>query len=243
MSGMEKQLPAPIIQAKAVRFRWRQDRPDVLNIPELNIQQGDRLFIRGASGCGKSSLLALLAGVALPQAGEIIVLDQTINRLSGPGRDHFRADHIGFVFQLFNLIPYLSVLENVILPCRFSQRRKQSALANSATLEQEALRLLAHLELASPGMLHSPVTELSVGQQQRVATARALMGSPEILIADEPTSALDSDLRESFIRLLFRECDTFGSTLVFVSHDRRMEQLFEQHVTLEEINQAKLDTC
>lgn len=226
----------PVIQVRDLHFKWRRDLPQVLHIPELDVMQGERIFIRGASGSGKSTLLSLLAGVNLPTHGEVKILGEMLNLLSGARRDHFRSDHIGFVFQLFNLIPYLSVLENVTLPCRFSHKRKQKVLGAGKKLDQEAIRLLAHLEMADDGLIHRPVTELSVGQQQRVATARALIGAPEIVIADEPTSALDSDMRQAFIRLLFQECDESGSTLLFVSHDRHLESLFERHITLDEIN-------
>jgi putative ABC transport system ATP-binding protein len=202
------------------------------------VARGDRIFIRGASGSGKSTLLALLAGVNLPSGGDVAILGETINRLSSARRDHFRSDHIGFIFQLFNLIPYLSVLDNVTLPCRFSHLRKQKATGSGGTLHDEAMRLLTHLDMADESLIHRPVTELSVGQQQRVATARALIGAPEIIIADEPTSALDSDMRQAFIRLLFQECEETGSTLLFVSHDHQLETLFERHITLDEINRA-----
>ena len=224
------------IQLSNLRFRWRQGLPEVLNISELEVARGERVFIRGASGSGKSTLLALLAGVNLPTNGEVNILGQAISQLNGSRRDHFRSDHIGFIFQLFNLIPYLSVLENVTLPCRFSRSRRLNATRSGNTLHDEARRLLEHLGMADDDLIHRPVTELSVGQQQRVATARALIGAPEIIIADEPTSALDSDMRQFFIRLLFQECERTGSTLLFVSHDKQLESLFERHITLEKIN-------
>lgn len=229
----------PAITVRDLRFRWRGDLPEVLYIPELEVARGERIFIRGASGSGKSTLLSLLAGVNLPTAGEVRVLGATLDRLSGAKRDHFRSDHIGFVFQLFNLIPYLSVLENVTLPCRFSRRRSHNALASGNGLDAEAMRLLRHLDMADDSLIHRPVTELSVGQQQRVATARALIGAPEIIIADEPTSALDSDMRQAFLQLLFQECEATGSTLLLVSHDRQLETLFERHVALHEINRPQ----
>jgi putative ABC transport system ATP-binding protein len=233
----------PAVQVRDLRFRWRRDLPEVLHIPQLRIERGERIFIRGASGSGKSTLLALLAGVNLPSSGEVELLGRTISRLSGARRDHFRSDHIGFVFQLFNLIPYLSVLENVTLPCRFSKLRRTKAVAAGGELAAEAVRLLRHLDMADPQLLHRPVTELSVGQQQRVATARALIGAPEIIIADEPTSALDSDMRQAFLGLLFQECDATGSTLLFVSHDRQLETLFERHIALDQLNRARLEAA
>lgn len=153
--------------------------------------------------------------------------------MSGVQRDRFRADHIGYIHQLFNLIPYLSVIENVTLPCKFSTLRKKRALEHASTLTDEARRLLAHLGLSNEGLLKRPVAELSVGQKQRVAAARALMGRPEILIADEPTSALDAANRESFIELLFNECAESKATLIFVSHDFSLAPMFDRSVQLE----------
>jgi len=227
-----------VVEVKDLRFSWRRDLPEVLHIPDFKVARGERIFICSASGSGKSTLLALLAGVNRPTSGKVGILGETISHLSGARRDHFRSDHIGFIFQLFNLIPYLSVLENVTLPCRFSRMRKQKAIESGQSLDNEAMRLLTHLDMAHDDLIHRPVTELSVGQQQRVATARALIGSPEIIIADEPTSALDSDMRQAFLRLLFEECAKAESTLLFVSHDRQLESQFERHVTLDEINQV-----
>lgn len=224
------------IQVSDLRFAWRPGQPTVIDIPELTVLPRERVFIRGASG--KSTLLGLLAGVHLPRAGQVNILGTRIDQLSGAGRDHFRADHIGFIFQQFNLLPYLSVIDNVILPCRFSRPRRDKVLAGNNGLEAEALRLLDHLGLNDPALLQRSVTELSVGQQQRVAAARALIGAPQIIIADEPTSALDSDRREAFVRLLFDECQVSGATLIFVSHDRQLEGLFERHIELGDINRA-----
>ncbi len=234
---MPETTPETVITVNNLHYRWRKDHAEVLHIPSWQVPRGERVFIQGASGSGKSTLLALLAGVILPQQGVINILGKPVNRLKATQRDHFRADHIGFVFQLFNLIPYLSVIENVMLPCRFSTKRKNSATASGRLLEDEAIRLLDHLGMGQDKLIHRPVTELSVGQQQRVATARALIGAPEIIIADEPTSALESDMRETFIHLLFQECKATGSTLLFVSHDSQLESLFQYHITLHELNQ------
>jgi putative ABC transport system ATP-binding protein len=171
-------------------------------------------------------LLSLLAGVTVPQAGSVAVLGQRISELGPAQRDRFRADHLGYIFQMFNLIPYLSVIDNVTLPLRFSPRRRKR-LSDPAG---EAKRLLAHLGMDE--LLDRPVTELSVGQQQRVAAARALIGSPEIVLADEPTSSLDRANSEKFVQLLFDECDRDRTTLVFVSHDHTLAQLFDRSITL-----------
>jgi putative ABC transport system ATP-binding protein len=227
-----------IITIRDLEFRWRPEVPPVLAIDRLTVTRGERLFIKGASGSGKSTLLSLLGGVVTPQRGSVEVLGEPLQTMGGAHRDRFRADHIGFVFQLFNLLPYLSTVQNVTLPCRFSRRRHTHALRHADSLEAEALRLLEHLDLADPQLLARPVTELSVGQQQRVAVARALIGAPEIVIADEPTSALDWDRREAFLRLLERECAEQGITLLFVSHDPSLQPLFDRTLELAELNRA-----
>ena len=137
---------------------------------------------------------------------------------------------------MFNLIPYLSLLENVTLPCRFSKKRHAKALEKEQSLENEAVRLLNQLGIHDQSLMQRKVTELSMGQQQRVATARALIGAPEIIIADEPTSALDADSREAFLKLLFSECEAADATLIFVSHDSGLQTLFDQSIALAEIN-------
>jgi putative ABC transport system ATP-binding protein len=238
-SGLKAAGPIEgVIDISNLQYAWRNSAAFVLDIDKLRVERGERVFIAGPSGSGKSTLLSLLAGVVTPRQGSITVLGRRLSALNGPKRDRFRADHIGFIFQMFNLIPYLSVVENVTLPCRFSQRRRKNAQRQSGVLEKEALRLLKLLNLADPELLKRPVTDLSVGQQQRVAAARALIGNPEILIADEPTSSLDVTHREAFIRLLFDECEKAQSTLIFVSHDTSLAPLFDQVIRLPEINRA-----
>ena len=195
------------------------------------------MFIQGPSGSGKSTLLGLIGGVIRPARGEgtIHLLGHPMHRLSGWRRDAVRANHVGFIFQMFNLIPYLDALANVMLPCRFSRTRRQRAAAQGGA-EAEARRLLEHLGLGEEELLRRLPSELSVGQQQRVAAARALIGAPEVLIADEPTSALDADRKEVFIELLLRECAALGTTVLFVSHDASLEPLFDRSISLAEIN-------
>ncbi|TEW55768.1 ABC transporter ATP-binding protein [Psychromonas sp. RZ22] len=226
-----------MIDLTDLRFAWQKE--DIINIKTLNIQKGQHLFIEGPSGSGKSTLLNLLGGVLTPQSGNISILGQSLNQLSSSQKDTFRADHIGFIFQQFNLIPYLNVLDNIILPCAFSAPRKARVLQRAASLKAEALRLLTALGLNQTELLQRNVNELSVGQQQRVAVARAMLGSPEIIIADEPTSALDSEHRQAFIKILFDECQKENITLIFVSHDSSLKQLFSHSLDLRKINQIK----
>lgn len=224
-----------VIELSKLHYRWPRQPRDTLAIAGLHVQQGEHLFIRGASGSGKTTLLNLLAGILTPTSGSLTILGQGLQALGSSARDRFRADHMGVIFQQFNLLPYLSVLENVQLPCHFSARRKQQA----GDMQASAQRLLAHLGLDAD-LQHRSVSGLSVGQQQRVAVARALIGSPELIIADEPTSALDTDTRDGFLDLLFREAEAQGSTIVFVSHDPHIAGHFARVVDLGSINTASM---
>jgi putative ABC transport system ATP-binding protein len=226
------------IRLSGVRFRWRSGAPLVLDIPEFSARAGERLFVTGPSGSGKTTLLNLLAGICLPQEGAIEIAGEDLTRVPGPRRDAIRADRIGFIFQMFNLLPFLSLTENVLLPCRFSPARRARAGAAPGGAEAEARRLLGHMGLADAAAAGRAVAELSTGQQQRVAAARALIGAPPVIIADEPTSALDADAQAAFLDLLFEEARRSGATVLFVSHDRRLEAGFDRVVPLAEINRA-----
>ncbi len=230
----------PVIEITDLSFAWRSQQP-VLDIERFAVQAGERLFLHGPSGSGKSTLLGVLAGVLMANRGTITVLGQDLRRLSAARRDQFRSEHIGIIFQMFNLLPYLSLVDNVTLPCRFSKHRRARLGTDSAALDQEAKRLLERLRLPEEALSRRDVTELSVGQQQRVAAARALIGSPELVIADEPTSSLDADARGSFIDLLSEECAKAKTTLLFVSHDLSLAERFGRTVDLMEINRVPLD--
>jgi putative ABC transport system ATP-binding protein len=216
-----------------VEFGYRPGKP-VVTIPKFEVDQGERLFLFGPSGSGKTTLLGLISGVLEPWKGAIEVLDQNLVPLKPAERDAFRGTRLGYIFQLFNLIPYLNVRENITLPCRFHAGRRARL---TQTPDQEAVRLARHLGIQD--LLDQPVTSLSVGQQQRVAAARALIGAPELIIADEPTSSLDYDHRERFLELVFDSVKEAGSTLLFVSHDRSLMPLFDRVLSLTELNTAR----
>ena len=227
-----------MITLSKLLFKWHKNAVSpTLNINQLNIKQGEHVFLHGPSGCGKSTLLALLAGINIATSGEVSILNKNLNTLSNTQRDVFRADHIGYIFQNFNLLPYLTPLENVSLGCQFSKQRQQRALQQSHCLTAEAARLLNALGLAQH-LHHQDVGKLSIGQQQRVAAARAFIGSPELIIADEPTSALDTSNRQSFIKLLFEQAKHANSTLVFVSHDESLQPLFNRSIDLVNLQAA-----
>jgi putative ABC transport system ATP-binding protein len=213
-----------------VRFAWPGRGGFALAIADFALRKGERILLIGPSGSGKSTFLSLLCGIVSPQAGRIEVLGTDIGSLSGPDRDRFRAEHFGIIFQMFNLLPYGSVLDNVMLPLAFAAaRRSRAGAAQSA-----ALQLLGSLGLG-PEFAGRSSTKLSVGQQQRVAAARALIGSPELIVADEPTSALDRDRQMAFLDVLFAQVADAGSTLIMVSHDQSLAPRFDRVVPLGEI--------
>ncbi len=222
---------APAIALRDVQFAWSRHAEPVLDIPHFTLARGERLFLYGPSGSGKTSLLNLLAGIALPQRGDVALLGQSMAALKGRQRDRFRARHIGVVFQQFNLIPYLSVLANVCLAAHFSGSMSEKEA------ETHARELLSALGLPS-AIAERPASALSVGQQQRVAVARALITRPEILLADEPSSALDSDHRDAFMDVMLEQVAETGSTLVFVSHDRSLAKAFDHQQDLRELSRV-----
>ena len=223
-----------VIDIQNLIFQWPGREGFRLSIPSFQVDRGERVFLQGASGSGKSTLLSLLGGVLVPQQGRLQVLDTDLTRMTSSERDRFRVDHVGLLFQQFNLVPYLSVRENVILPCRFSQRRRGRALESADSLELSADRLLGQLGLDQT-YAQQRVTSLSVGQQQRVAAARSLMGHPELIIADEPTSALDADRQSEFLDVLLGRCNEEDVTLIFVSHDQRLAHHFNRSINLSEL--------
>lgn len=225
-----------IVELRELVFAWPKSAP-LLDIEHFTLTRGERLFLKGPSGSGKSTLLGLIAGVLELQTGTIEVAGQNMRSLSLNQRDKLRADRMGVIFQMFNLVPYLSVLQNVALPCRFSKVRRDRVQAMGG-VEAEAQRLLSRLGLVSEDLLSRKVTDLSVGQQQRVAAARALMGAPDLIIADEPTSSVDADNRDKFIALLSEVASASEAAMLFVSHDGSLASQFDRAVDLSSINRA-----
>jgi putative ABC transport system ATP-binding protein len=226
----------PLIRLHEVEFSWHAKANPTIKAGNLCVEKHEHVFIKGASGSGKSTLLNIIGGIVTPQRGQVEIIEQDFCQLKELQRDSFRADHIGFIFQQFNLIPYLSILENVILPCRFSKVRRQNAIERSGTVTDEAIYLLSRLYSRAEFGVNRNTSELSVGQQQRVAAARALIGQPQLIIADEPTSSLDYDTRQAFMDLLFDEIKLSGSTLLYVSHDPTHQHLFDRVVDMSAIN-------
>ncbi len=222
-----------LLRIEKLRYTWPGESRPVLDIAEFSIARGERVFLKGPSGSGKSTLLAAIGGLIQPDGGRIRFDNTDLGSLSAAARDRFRAEHLGVIFQQFNLLPWLDVRANVTLPCRFSRTRAKRA----GDVGVAAERLLDAMDLA-PEQRGKRADELSVGQQQRVAAARALIGKPQLVLADEPTSALDSDRRQAFIELLFAQIEAAGSALLFVSHDPDLAHDFDREVSLPEINRA-----
>lgn len=231
---MDSQHNLPVVELDHVTFTWPGNEEPTLDIRSLSVNTGEHLFIKGPSGCGKSTLLGLLTGIHTATQGKVSVLGQALSAMTGSQRDKFRADNIGYIFQQFNLLPYLNVIENVMLPCQFSSHRRQQV---NGDLSAKAIELLQQLHLPN-SLLSKPVAELSIGQQQRVAASRALIGQPKVIIADEPTSSLDFDNRSAFIKLLLEQVNQANSTLLFVSHDPTLEAYFDKTINLQQINHA-----
>ena len=219
---------------EGLRFSW-PNSTWTLSLPALSLAAGERLFLHGPSGTGKSTLLNLIAGTLAPQAGRVFVAGEDMATRGGAARDRLRADQLGIVFQQFNLLPFLGLVENVTLPCRFSKRRRERALGRFGSLDAAARHYLEVLGLDVAALSKRRVVELSVGQQQRVAAARALIGGPGLVLCDEPTSALDTRNRDQFVALLFAECAAAGAALLFVSHDLTLAARFPRRQALGEI--------
>lgn len=223
-----------LIDIKNLRYRYANATQDTLDISEFRVDKGEKVFLFGPSGSGKTTFLEILAGILKVEQGHVKILNYDLAGQSEKNRDHFRAEHLGYIFQSFNLIPYLSVHENIELPLHLTPSRQKR-------LQGEDIgKVIHHLcqRLGIDHLLNKKVIELSVGQQQRVAVARALLGRPDVILADEPTSSLDMDHREKFLKLMFELCEQYGTTVIFVSHDRSIQPLFTRSVSLDAINKV-----
>ncbi|KUF08729.1 methionine ABC transporter ATP-binding protein [Pseudoponticoccus marisrubri] len=219
-----------ILSMTDVTFRWPGRPGFALTVPAFAMAKGDAVMIVGDSGSGKSTLLSLICGTLRAASGSLHVAGTDLGRLSAAERDRFRADRIGVIFQQFNLLPYGSVRDNILLPLVFSPKRRGRA----TDVDAEVLRLCTAMGL-EPEVIGMSAGRLSVGQQQRVAVARALIGQPELVVADEPTSALDQRAQTGFLDLLFEQMQVAGSSLLLVSHDTRLGRRFDRVERIEEI--------
>lgn len=214
-----------VIEADRLAFAYAK-RP-VLDIGRLKVYTGSHTLICGDSGCGKSTLMNLVAGVLAGHTGSLLVFGQDLSALSPAQRDRFRAQHIAVIFQQFNLVPYLTVTENILLALRVAGQKVDHA---------RVAAILDHLQIAH--VARQRASELSHGQQQRAAAARALALNAGLILADEPTSALDDTNAKLFLELLFREAEANDRTIVVVSHDLRYRKRFDQVIDLAKLNRA-----
>lgn len=215
-----------LLSLRGLSYTWPGTEAPI-RLPDIQLDAGEKVFLYGPSGSGKSTLLALVGGLIRPNLGEIVFAGQRLDSLKPSQRDRFRADHLGIIFQQFNLLPWLEVKANVALPCHFSKARAKKA----GIIHQAVEQLLMGMDLDA-SLWSRRADGLSVGQQQRVAAARALIGQPELILADEPTSALDADRRMQFVDLLFAQVEASGSTLLFVSHDQELAPRFDRQLSL-----------
>ena len=217
------------LSIKDLVFRWSKNSNFLLNIAHWQVDSGQKVFLYGRSGEGKSTLLNLISGIESRYSGDIQVLGQNLANLNQRQKDNFRANNIGIIFQQFNLLPFLTAKQNILLAQRFKGH-------SGATDKSELSAICEKLELNSQ-LLNKKANDLSVGQSQRVAVARALYGSPALIIADEPPSALDSQSREQFIQLLLDSAKS--STVIFVSHDMSLASHFDQQIGLAQLQQKQ----
>ena len=215
-----------------VRFRWPGRVSFGLSVPDFRMAQGESVLLLGESGSGKSTLLSLICGIVTAEAGQVTVGGTDLANLGAGARDRFRAERIGVIFQQFNLLPYASVSDNILLPLRFAPERRKRAAPDEPAMLCAALGL-------PDGITEAKAGRLSVGQQQRVAVARALIGQPPLIVADEPTSALDATTQDNFLSLLFDRIAATGSSLLMVSHDERLGGRFDRVVRLSDIARTK----
>lgn len=227
----------PALTLEDVAFRWTGKAPFRIEVPALSVSAGERVVLLGESGSGKSTLLSLICGILRPERGRIEIAGSDLAIMSGRARDSFRGEQIGVIFQQFNLLPFATPLDNILLPLRFARKRR----ARISDPRSEAIRLAAALGLPEALVTRARAASLSVGQQQRVAVARALIGSPALIVADEPTSALDANAQAAFLDLLFAQAGASGATLIMVTHDDRLTGRFDRVLALEDLARISRD--
>lgn len=223
-------MPAPVIRLENVRKSFTMpggERVDVLDVPGFVLEAGEQAALEGTSGSGKSTLLHVISGIMRPDAGRVEVAGTDITRLPESHRDRLRADTLGLVFQQFNLLPGFTAIENVLVAMSFGSGRPDRSLA-TALLEAVGLGHRLH---------HKPA-ELSIGQQQRVAVARALANKPRAILADEPTASVDAAHQQQVIDLLRNTCTEHGVALLVVTHDAEIAGQFPRRLALGDFNRA-----
>jgi len=211
-----------MINTKDLQFAYNKDLQ--FDFPDIQCEQGSHWLILGESGCGKTTLLHLLGGLLRPTSGEITIQNQDITQLSEDNLDHFRGQHVGIIFQQSHLIKALTVEENLLTT---------QYLAGAQQDKQKVQRILEKLNIGDKAK--QKPTSLSLGEQQRVSIARALINDPVLILADEPTSSLDDSNCKEVVELLLQQSKDFEATLVIVTHDGRLKELFEHQIILDKV--------
>ena len=219
------------IEINDLLFEWKNKKQFSLKIKELKIQNKKKIIIFGRSGSGKSTLLNLISGILSPTSGTLCVKNIEINQLSQKKKDQFRANNIGVIFQQFNILDYLSPLQNILLPCFFTQFKKH----DKEYFYNRTFDLAKKLNIKKNILLQNNSKNLSVGQKQRIAILRAIVNKPFLILADEATSALDENNKNDFINLLMNLCNEEKVSLLMASHDTSLKKNFDMSINLEKI--------
>lgn len=216
-----------LLNLKNVSKIYKTGKIDVCALKDINlsIDKGELVAIIGESGSGKSTMLNLLGGLDIPTSGEINVNGMVINKLGDNELSNYRRDAIGFIFQYFNLLPYFTVEENILLPLRMAKKK----------IDKDYLNAIINTLGLNDRRTHLP-SELSGGQQQRVAIARALINKPNIILADEPTGNLDSKNTKEVLELLKYTSSKFNQTIIIVTHDLSITNYVNRVITMEDGN-------
>lgn len=208
-----------MLQVSTIKYRYNKDLE--LNFPSFELKDREELLITGKSGSGKTTLLHILGGLKNVDNGQIKLNNEDLNKLSEKQKDTFRGKEIGIIFQKPHLINSLNVIENLELTSWLSSKNKN---------REKCIQILKSLKLEDK--LHSKINELSLGQQQRVSIARAVINSPSLILADEPTSSLDDENCELVIKLLRKSANIANANLIIVTHDNRLKKLIHNKIEL-----------
>lgn len=208
-----------MLNTKNISFRYNNQQE--LSFPDIVCDQGEEVLLLGQSGCGKTTLLHIMAGLRKPNKGEVIIDGVVINKMSNKELDRFRGQHIGLIFQTSHFIKSLTVGENVAMA---------QSLAGKKVNYKEIEALLKRLNIGAK--LNKKTYELSQGEQQRVAIARAIINKPKLILADEPTSALDDDNTIEVLQLLREQAQLVNASLIIVTHDNRLKDQFTKRIEL-----------
>ncbi len=213
MSSYKAKLPIherPLVEIDNLVFSYKARAP-ILKLPRFTLNKSEHLFVKGPSGSGKSTLLGILTGILVPSQGCVHIFGENLGAMRPSERDRFRGKSIGYLAQMFNLIPFMSVVDNICLPIALHK------MSFNSDLKTRVQRLMKELDIDS--LAKQKVSHLSMGQQQRVAAARAFLLEPPLVVADEPTSSLDELNKNELMKCLFALADQSGSTLILASHD------------------------